>query len=247
YGYNRCMGNFVKGDQISLRYYAKENKSGTVTLGAALFQTEVFDAAYAKLAESSMIPTLVSDTSVEGAIRVREPGLLYLSIPNDNGWSLYIDGATEPTRITPVGNAMIAVHLEPGTHTVNLQYEAPGFALGFRISMICLLIFWAMVITSLALRFGHPPIVKLPVTLADPRVDSEQPAPDTAPAAEPVPVRNSPVSDAKRNLLRTPQDDALLMDSDADCDLDALFSVDSDPECADFDATERNPGSIGFE
>ena len=188
YGYNRCMGSFSAGDRICLRYRAKKSdQTGNVTLGAAIFRSEVFDAAYEALSQGSMIPTLVSDTRVEGAVRVREPGLLYLSIPYDNGWTLTVDG--EPTRITPVGSAMIAVHLEPGLHAIALDFETPGFSLGLKISVICLAAFLAFLIVALLSRFSRQPIVKLPVHLADPRRSADEPDPDAPPAAEPIPPR----------------------------------------------------------
>lgn len=188
YGYNRCMGNFSEGDRISLRYRAKKDKTASITLGAAIFRTAVFDRAYEKFSESSMIPTMVTDTRIEGAVRVREPGLLYLSIPADEGWSAVVDG--EKAKLTPVGDAMLALHLEPGLHAVALEYEAPGFALGLKISIVSLAIFLAFLIVALLSRFSRPPIVKLPVHLADPRVGDETAAMDAPPAAEPIPVRS---------------------------------------------------------
>ena len=186
YGYNRCMGAFSVGDKISLRYRAKKSDTtGSVTLGAALFRTGLFDQAYGQLSEGSMIPTEVTDTHVEGAVRVHEPSLLYLSIPADEGWSLTVDG--EARRITPLGDAMIAVHLEPGLHAIALDYEAPGFALGLKISVISLAVFLAFLIVALLTRFSRPPIVKLPVKLADPRRGVDEPDPDAPPAAEPMP------------------------------------------------------------
>ena len=187
YGYNRCMGSFHEGDRINLRYKAKSGKTGSVIYGAALFDTDCFDRAYEKLSEQSMIPMLVTDTRVEGAVRVDEPGLLYLSIPNDNGWTMTVDG--EPARITPVGEAMIAVHLEPGVHAIALEYETPGFSLGLKISAVSLAVFLAFLIVALLSRFARPPIVKVPVALADPREGEEEPASDAPPAAEPMPPR----------------------------------------------------------
>ena len=205
YGYNRCMGSFSAGDQISLRFRAKKDKTGSVTLGAAIFNTELFDQAYAQLSEGSMIPTLVTDTHIEGAVRVREPGLLYLSIPNDDGWTLTVDGVE--TRITPIGNAMIGVHLEPGMHAVTLDYETPGFSLGLKISMVSLALFLVFLILALLARFSRPPIVRIPVTLADPRQDTETPDPEAPPAAEPIPPappRRSPTSTMPKLDLTQP-------------------------------------------
>ena len=195
YGYNRCMGSFAQGDRISLRYRAKSDKSGSVSIGAAIFRTELFDDAWSMLSERSMIPTLVSDTRIEGAIRVREAGLLYLSIPNDEGWTLRVDGSE--ARITPVGDAMIAVHLEPGLHAIELDYEAPGFSIGLKISVISLAAFLAFLIVALLARFSNPPIVRVPVSLADPRGGEEAPGPDAPPAAEPMPP-SAPVNTMPR-------------------------------------------------
>ncbi len=188
YGYNRFMGSFSAGDEISLRYRAKKSGTpATVLLGAACFDGELFDQGYSLLSGGSMITTLVSDTRVEGAVRVYDPGLLYLSIPNDPGWTLTVDG--QETRITPVGDAMIAAHLEPGLHAIALDYETPGFSLGLKISIISLAAFLAFLIVALLSRFSNPPIVKVPVSLADPRQSSRRPDPDAPPAAEPLPPR----------------------------------------------------------
>ena len=184
YGYNRCMGSFSAGEEVSLHFRAKADKTGSVTYSAAIFNTELFDQAYELLSQRSMIPMLVTDTRVEGAIAVEEPGLLYLSIPYDNGWTMTVDG--EPVKITPVGDAMIAVHLEPGVHAVALDYETPGFSLGLKISIISLAVFLVFVILALLGRFTNPPIVKVPVALADPRRDEEAPS-DAPPSAEPLP------------------------------------------------------------
>ena len=189
YGYNRCMGSFSAGDRISLRYRAKSGKNGSVTIGAALFNTVLFDRAYQKLSEATMIPTLISDTRIEGAVYVRDPGLLYLSIPNDAGWTATVDG--EKSRISPVGDAMIGLRLTPGLHKIVLEYEAPGFSLGLKISVVSLAIFLIFLIVALISRFTRPPIVKLPVHLADPRRDDEVLQPDAPPAAEPIPPKQT--------------------------------------------------------
>ena len=187
YGYNRCMGSFSAGDEISLHFRAKSGKTGTVSYAAAIFDADLFDEAYARLSEGSMIPTLVTDTRIEGAVHAEEAGLLYLSVPCDDGWTLTVDG--EPARITPVGDAMIAVHLEPGLHAIVLDFETPGFSIGLKISAVCLAVFLVFLILALLTRFSQPPIVKIPVALADPRRSEEEPDVDAPPAAEPMPPR----------------------------------------------------------
>lgn len=183
YGYNRYMGYFKAGDEISVRYRPTEDKTSHCTVGAALFRAEVFRRGYEKLKQTGMMTTLVSDTEIEGAVRVQEPGLLYTSIPYDNGWSVTVDG--EPVRITPVGDAMIAFHLEPGLHAVTIRFEAPGFDLGWRITLVSIAAFLVVLILSLLARFTRPPIVKVKMRLEDP--DGTGEGVETLPTPEQVP------------------------------------------------------------
>ena len=175
YGCNRVMGSFSAGDEVSLRYQQSSGTSYSATFGAASFDTALFDEALAKLAKHTMITTLVTDTRIEGAVRMEEPGLVYTSIPYDNGWKLKLDGRS--TGITTVGDAMIAFHLEPGIHTVELEYEAPGYSLGMQISLICAVVFLFFVFLALIARFRRPPVVKVKFHLEDPDAAPQEPEP----------------------------------------------------------------------
>ena len=47
----------------------------------------------------------------------------------------------EEAEITLVGDAMIGVELTQGEHTVTFRYQNAAFALGWKISLACALIF----------------------------------------------------------------------------------------------------------
>ena len=173
YGSNRVLGTFSAGDEITLRYLGTDSSSFTVGFGAAIFDTELFDRAQEQFAKHAMITTLVTDTRIEGAVRMEEAGLVYTSIPYDNGWKLKLDG--KQTGITAVGGAMIAFHLEPGIHTVELEYEAPGYSLGMVISLICGVVFLVFLFFALIARFRRPPVVKVKFKLADPEAAASEP------------------------------------------------------------------------
>ena len=179
YGYLRCFGAFSPGDTLTLKFHPDSGKTGKITIGAAYFDDDVFARTLAVLRDNNMLTTLVSDTEIEGAISVREEGkLLYLSIPNDNGWTLTVDG--EPARITPVGDAMIACRLEPGLHAIRLEYEAPGFSLGLKISFICLGVFLLAIVFALLARLATPPLDKVEMSLADPEAEALRRAEEAA-------------------------------------------------------------------
>ena len=66
-------------------------------------------------------------------------GLLYTSIPQDGGWHVRVDGQeVEPVL---VGDVMVAVPLTAGSHEVEFVYHNAAFAIGWKISAICLLLF----------------------------------------------------------------------------------------------------------
>ena len=62
-----------------------------------------------------------------------------LSIPADEGWTLYVDG--KETEITPLADALIGVHLTEGTHTIRLHYTTPGLKAGAAISGVAIALF----------------------------------------------------------------------------------------------------------
>ncbi len=127
---------------------------------------------------------------------------------------------------------MIGVRLNPGLHVIVLDFEAPGFSLGLKISIVSLAIFLAFLIVALLARFSRPPIVKLPVRMADPRRDDESTLAEAPPTAEPIPPR----PDADMDILELarswdePELD-LYTEDDADEDLDLdLHGFDREAE-----------------
>jgi uncharacterized membrane protein YfhO len=89
---------------------------------------DALDAAYSTLTGQTFSTESVSDTSVEGSITVTEAGRLVFSIPADEGWTLYVDGAE--TEIEPFSDALIGVYLTEGEHEISLKYTTPGLKTG---------------------------------------------------------------------------------------------------------------------
>lgn len=81
----------------------------------------------------------MTDRRIVGSIDVRQAGRLILSVPADEGWSLYVDG--KKTKIKPFADALIGVHLKEGTHKIELRYTTPGVQIGAAISIAALLLF----------------------------------------------------------------------------------------------------------
>ena len=83
--------------------------------------------------------TSFRQTRVEGTITCDRDGLLYTSVPQNGNWHLYVDG--QEAEITLVGDCMISTLLPQGSHTVTFRYQNKAFSLGWKVSLVCLLVF----------------------------------------------------------------------------------------------------------
>ena len=157
------------GDEIEVRITCKSGESGTANIGVGILNEEVFREGHAVLAASTLELTEFSNTCVAGTIDCNRDGLLYTSIPQnsssesesllnkiipDSGkWIATVDG--EEAEIVLVGDAMIALNLTEGTHTVEFRYRNQAFELGRTISLCCL----ELLLVITALVYG-PRIIK---------------------------------------------------------------------------------------
>ena len=132
------------GDKIEIRIACKANESGNITIRAATLNETIFRNGYDILAASTLKLTSFSNTKVEGTINCNRDGLLYTSIPqNGENWSVTVDG--QPANIVLVGDAMMAVELTEGSHSVCFTYRNDAFSLGLGVSIGSLVIFASIV------------------------------------------------------------------------------------------------------
>ena len=137
------VSQVAPGDIIEIMITCKANESGSVTIRAGILDEEVFWEGYEILAASTLELTEFSNTKVEGTIACDRDGLMYTSIPqNGENWTVTVDG--EEAEILLVGDAMIAVALTEGEHTVTFTYHNDAFSLGWKISLGCLAVFAAI-------------------------------------------------------------------------------------------------------
>ncbi len=142
------LGYAKAGDVIKIQNKEEE----TLKTQGYYINEEALNQAYETLSAQTMQLTKNEITEIEGTIEVTEAGYLVLSIANETGWSLFVDG-TEQTPET-FAKAYMAVYLEEGVHSIRLSYETPGLAMGAVVSAICVLLFCVTIVLKkkLALR-----------------------------------------------------------------------------------------------
>ncbi len=137
--YISAIGNRKAGDKVSLYCDLKTSGSSTVRVYCYALNKDVYEAGIEKFKQGALNTTNVTDTVLEGTVTAETPGLLYTSIPYEKGWKVTVDG--QLAEMTPVGNAMCAVKVPAGTHTIRFSYIPDGFILGMTAFSTALLLF----------------------------------------------------------------------------------------------------------
>ena len=129
------------GDTVQITLKCTKGEKGTITIHTAILDESRFRKAYDVLATSTLELTSFHSTLIEGTINCDRDGLLYTSIPQNGNWYAVVDG--QPAEIKLVGDAMVAVEMTEGYHTVQFIYKNAAFELGWKISLGCLATFLA--------------------------------------------------------------------------------------------------------
>jgi uncharacterized membrane protein YfhO len=129
------LGLCEKDKLITLK---NAEEDGTLKIVSYALDEDNFVAAYNELDKNPLTINYYDDTTVKGIITADKDGLLFTSIPYDKGWRVLVDSI----EVTPVAfeDALIALDLTQGTHTVEFNYEPQGLAIGKIISISSLAI-----------------------------------------------------------------------------------------------------------
>ena len=127
------------GDVVEIKLTCKANEKGTMNISAAIINDTVFRNGYDILNTSTLELTKFKNTRIEGTIHCDRDGVLYTSIPQNDNWVAIVDG--QPAETVMIGGAMVGVLVTQGYHTVQFRYQNDAFALGWKITLGCVLIF----------------------------------------------------------------------------------------------------------
>lgn len=129
------LGECQAGDKITIT----NSDSEAIDFNVYKLNLDAVDEAYQVLTQQTMETEAYTDTSIKGSIDVTEAGRLILSIPSEEGWTLYVDG--KETEILDFKDTFISVYLDEGHHEIELQYMTPGLKMGAILSAGCVGLF----------------------------------------------------------------------------------------------------------
>jgi uncharacterized membrane protein YfhO len=131
------VGSYSEGDVVTLRCNLDEDvETGTATVYFYQLNEDVLEAGYALIADELLALDSFSDTSFSGEVTAKEDGYLYMSVPYEAGWSVYVDG--KKAELIPLFDAVCGVKLTAGTHDIEMRYSPEGFIPGVVIGIGCI-------------------------------------------------------------------------------------------------------------
>lgn len=135
------------GEKINIKFFLDNKgefektyrKTGTVYLYAAYYNDDVFAKIQKELASEPFKITEYGDDYINGTVETNG-GVLYTSIPYDEGWQVTVDGE-EKDIVSIANDGLLGIELEKGVHEIKLSYYPKGFNLGIAVSVVSLILF----------------------------------------------------------------------------------------------------------
>lgn len=135
------VGHVEAGDEVELMLWLKEGQEGTgsITLRAASLDEQAFEDLYKTMGRRKFKMEDQDSTHVNGTVKAEDDGVVFFSIPYDEGWSVTVDDISTETDVFAGG--FLSVNVSKGTHQIRLKYQPPGFSIGWKISLAGFIIF----------------------------------------------------------------------------------------------------------
>ncbi len=184
------LGVLREGEEVDVEIPIKDDAdSGSVKFYICGLDMDVFRQGFETLERGAMQITRFDETHIEGTVSAGMNQILYTSIPYDDGWRIYVDGARVPRGdYLRIGDALLGIRIDAGEHEIVMDYEPVGLRFGAFVS-VC-----TLVLLLLGLLLADRRRKKARILPATPRVEyiEEFPEhieiqPDPEPIFDPLP------------------------------------------------------------
>lgn len=138
------------GSTYKVKMSLPTSPAGSIRLFTYELNRDVYDRMVSDLSDEQMTVTSYDDTSIKGTITNQNAGLMLMSVAYNDGFKLAVDGKQQ--EIIAVGDALVGVHLEPGTHEIELYYAPEGFTEGLLLTVVCLVVLVVICIVTFIFR-----------------------------------------------------------------------------------------------
>ena len=139
------VGVFNKGEKVKIKIPYSLGTSGNCNVWVCEFDEDLYKQGYEELNDELYNITEFNTSEISGSINVKDDGLMFTSIPYEEGWNAYVDDVE--AEIVPVANnAMVALNLTRGEHKVVFRYFPKGFAVSLIMFFAGIAVFAAIIL-----------------------------------------------------------------------------------------------------
>lgn len=168
-GYLLDLGKLEAGDTVTL---TTEQEEQNFTADFYRLSLTELQNCIDTLNSQPLIIDHYTDTTVTGRVNASSDGLLYTSIPYEEGWTVKVDGVeTEPVIFA---DTMISISLTAGAHSVEFSYEPDGLKLGLMISLASVLLLILLSTATYAFRKRQKALAERDSSDEQPKVETKQ-------------------------------------------------------------------------
>lgn len=145
------VGTVDAGEQVTLVFHLDDAyDDGSIKLIAAEHSMDAFYQVFDILKTQRWELDKVSSTKLSGTITAEQDGVMFTSIPYDEGWSVKVDG--EKIQPEKIADAFIGISLQKGEHKIEMSYCPKGFLIGMVLTGISGLLFIGVFLVEKRLR-----------------------------------------------------------------------------------------------
>lgn len=134
-----CLGYFKSGDDVEV---ICSNFDGEPLYEEYLRFSRMDDVACEKViaelkSNPQMVDVVYKDNTLSGKITLKEPGVVFTSIPYEKGWKAWDNG--KEITVYNKEKALVYFKLDDGKHNIYMEYKTYGFTAGLCMSLIGIL------------------------------------------------------------------------------------------------------------
>lgn len=134
---------FDKKMKVSvLKSGLKNTKNGS--LYAYWFDLDEFKNSIDMLKKRQLKNIVVNKNKVSGDVKVLKDSILFMSIPYDTNWNVYVDG--KKTSYKKVIDEFIGIPIQKGNHHIKMEYKSKPLKYGIIISVFSIILTFAMIL-----------------------------------------------------------------------------------------------------
>lgn len=158
------IGQVPAGNTVTVT--TNDSNVSSLQLYAYAFHKEVFELAFNSLSSEGFEIDKFDDTYISGTINSADGGIMYTSIIYDRGWTAYVDG--KEVELVSINDALLAVPIPAGTHTIELKYFPTGLLPGLLITIVSTAVFILLIVLSRKSRKKNETAENEPKNIEDP-------------------------------------------------------------------------------